>query len=49
MGTSWNKRHAVTITGVNGDAIDRSGMQSAYWKRYVEWKATQPTNNKRTY
>ena len=38
MGTSWNKRHATTITGVNGDAIDRSGMQKAYWRRYDLWK-----------
>ena len=38
MGTSWNKRHATTITGVNGDAIDRSGMQKAHWVRYDLWK-----------
>jgi len=49
MGTSWNKRHAVTVIGVNGDAIDRSGMQKAYWKRYAEWKAKQPTTVKRKY
>ena len=48
MGTSWNKRHAETITGVNGDAIDRSGMQKAYWRRYAEWKANNwPKDNKR--
>lgn len=48
MGTSWNKRHAVTIIGVNGDAIDRSGMQKAYWRRYAEWKAKNwPKDGKR--
>ena len=38
MGTSWNKRHATTIIGVNGAAIDRSGMQKAHWRRYDLWK-----------
>ena len=48
MGTSWNKRHALTVTGKNGDSIDRSGMYRAYWKRYAEWKAKNwPNDNKR--
>ena len=48
MGTSWNKRHALTVTGKNGDSIDRSGMYRAYWKRYAEWKAKNwPKDNKR--
>tara|TARA_B100000287_G_scaffold304081_1_gene287236 strand:- start:1261 stop:1683 length:423 start_codon:yes stop_codon:yes gene_type:complete len=38
MGTSWNKRHATTITGRNGDSIDRGEGQRRYWERYEEWK-----------
>ena len=38
MGTSWNKRHARTITGVNGDSIDRGEGQKRYWERYDKWK-----------